>query len=194
MRGNCCIVDEEKTMICIKNYTEMAVKAEVNRHKAAFHNLSCWCDLCTADVTALSLTTLPPQYCLERTYGLLGRQYCQVTVVPAVEKASARVLSRPKHRPGWREAYLHSIRMVNFALEEGSSLVRAIMLENSATCACPQCQADTLALALNRFPPLYGVEFDGICNLPATQRDFFRHDLSLALAHATKTVTAQPHH
>ncbi len=181
-------------MISIKNYTELAVKAEVTRRKAALQNLCCWCDLCTMDVTALSLTTLPPRYCLERTYGPPGEQFYKVTVVPAVEKASARVKVRPKHRPGWREAHLHSIRMINFALEEGSSLVHTVMVENDIPCACTQCQADTLALALNGFPPLYGVEFDGVSNLPAAQREFFRHDLSMVLANAAKTVSVQPHH
>lgn len=182
-------------MVSIKNYMEMAVKAEVGRRKTERSNSSfCWCSLCEADIISLSLTTLPPRYCMEQSYGHMDNNLLAGTIRAAVVKSIARVNLRPKHRPGLPDFYPHRIRIVNFALEEGSAMVRAVMQTESAPCICYQCVADTLAFALNRFPPLYGIEYDGDTKFPPIQREFFRHDLVLILEKACRTVSLRPHH
>jgi hypothetical protein len=185
-----------ETMLSVKNYLEYGVRAEVGRHKAAAERSSsdCWCSVCEADVNALSLTTLPPCYSMERTYAVAGEKIHRHRVESAVRQAVTRVRARPKHRPGVPSFYPHQIRVINFAMEEGATLVRSVMETGGSPCVCFQCQADTLAFALNRFPPLYGVECDGAVNFPPTKRDFFRHDLIMVLEQAAKTVALHPHH
>jgi competence protein ComFB len=178
----------------IKNYMELAVKSEVNRHREEGLSSDCWCSLCETDVTALALTSLPPLYCMEHSYGMMGRKVMPGTIRGAVQKAASRVKVRPKHRPGSPDLRDEKVRLANFAFEEGSALVRSVLMTSSAPCSCHQCQADTLAFALNRFPPRYGVMTNGHTRFPDLQREFIRHELELLLTQAARIVAARPHH
>ncbi len=183
-------------MLAVKNCLELGVRAEVGRRKSEAEKTraGCWCSVCEADVSALALTTLPPRYCLEQSFLMAQERTMPGRVATAVQQAMVRVIARPKHRPGIPSYYPQRIRVVNFAMEEGSALVRSVMVNSSAPCLCVQCLADTLAFALNRFPPLYGVECDGTLKFPPDRREFFRHDLILVLEQAARAVALHPHH
>ncbi len=180
----------------VKNDIETAVKTEVSRMKKDpdRHAPSCWCALCEADVTALALNSLPPRYCTTRNYGIMTEKYIPGSVRGAVQGASLKVTRRPKHRPGISDARPAQVRLVNLTFEEGSSMVGPLLMRSSAPCSCPQCRSDTLAFALNRYPPKYGVEFGGKSNFPPSQKDFVRHELGLILTHAAKVVADRPNH
>jgi hypothetical protein len=182
--------------MAVKNYMEQVVKAELEQHQVdrGSSRAICGCPLCAADVNALSLTSLPPRYCMDYSYGLMARRVLPGMVRSAIQRAFDKVGRRPKHRIGLPDYYPHRIRMVNVPFEEGRAIVATVMGNQAAPCLCPQCQADTLAYALNRFPPLYGVECDGSGQLPAERIDFLRHDLRLVLGQAAKHIAAHPHH
>ncbi len=186
----------EGCMISVKNYMEVAVRTEMARRKDQWESgrTPCWCPVCEADSTALALTTLPPRYCMESSYPLMEKANLPGTIQSAVLRAFSKVTSRPKHRPGVPDFYPHRVRLVNFGLEEGWSLVRGVMFDSDAPCLCSQCIADTVAFALNRVPAKYGVELDGSTRFPAAQRDFLRHDLGLVMGQAAKVISAHPHH
>ncbi len=180
----------------IKNYMELAVKADVLRFKedGGKRLNGCWCEVCEADVVALALTYLPPRYCMDHSYGLIGKKTLPGTVRSAVQKAASRVSLKPKHRPGRPDPFIRRLRLANYAFEEGCAIVRTVMTEVQSPCVCRQCQADTLAFALNRMPARYGVECNGQSNLPDIQKDFMRHELNMLLTQASKTVASRPHH
>jgi hypothetical protein len=58
----------------------------------------------------------------------------------------------------------------------------------------PDCQEDTLAYALNRVAPKYGVEVKGRRRLPPHLMEFIRHDLAAAILNAARVVAANPRH
>ncbi len=72
-------------MFPIKNYMEPAVKTEVARRRSQGERgpALCWCGLCEADVTCLALTTLPPRYCMEQSYGLAAERNLAMAVLLA---------------------------------------------------------------------------------------------------------------
>ena len=65
---------------------------------------------------------------------------------------------------------------------------------DSAFCTCEHCCADTLAMALNRYPSKYGVELEGSLKFPARERASIRRELGLIMNHAAEVVAERPRH
>ena len=182
----------------IKNDMEFLVRSEVERRRdragKARERDVCWCPLCEMDIFALALNQLPPRYCHERNFGCAASQGFGEDVRAAVGRAIEKVSRRPKHRPGKPLSDADDIRMENYAQKIGTSLVGAVLSPESSACACTQCQADTLAYALNRYQPKYGVSYGGRESYQANYEDFIRHDIGQALAQAMAVIRERPHH
>ncbi len=182
--------------MAIKNDMEYHVRSETERRRghAGKGDDACWCTLCEVDVLALALNRLPPRYCHEKNFGCTTSQGLARDVRNAVEQAVRKVSRRPKHRPGRPPSRVDDIRLENYAQKIGASLVGAILSPASSACACDQCQADTLAIALNRYPPKYGVSYGGRESYQANYEDFIRHEIGQGLAQAVAVVRERPHH
>lgn len=179
----------------IKNDMEFLVQSEVRRQQAKGKKGQevCWCPLCEADVTALALNHLPPRYCHAKNYGFAKAEDFGDRVRGAVERAVEKVKRRPKHRPG-RPDRASDARVLNYAQEIGDAVVGQLLAQRSAPCSCVQCRADALALALNRYPPKYGVTAPGRESYQTNFEDFIRHEMTQALALAAQVVATHPHH
>lgn len=179
-----------------KNATELAVDNELRRLRDSgpVAAAPCWCAACQADVRALSLSTLPPNYCttfdfeeiIERT----GTQKVRETVAVAVE----RVARFPKHRRMNGRSGLPELRVINFSLEEGSTIIDELATTEKCSCDCPSCRTDTLAYALNRYPSKYGVERSGQIDFPKSERETIRRELSSIMSQAVSVVASRPRH
>lgn len=182
--------------MAIKNDTEFHVRTEARRRRerSGKGDDACWCALCETDILALALNQLPPRYCHEKNFGCAPSQGLGIEVRRAVDRAVAKVSQRPKHRPGRPLTSDDDIRLENYAQKIGSSLVGAILSPRSSACACDQCQADTLAIALNRYPPKYGVSYGGRRSYQEHYADFIRHEIGQALVQAISVVREHPHH
>ena len=112
----------------------------------------------------------------------------------AVARAVQKVSQRPKHRPGRPLSRVDEIRVENYAQKIGTTLVGAVLSPDASACACDQCQADTLAIALNRYPPKYGVSYGGRESYQENYADFIRHEIGQALTKAKAVVRERPHH
>jgi competence protein ComFB len=180
----------------IKNDMEHLVKAEVRlqRDRPAKGIDGCWCSLCEADVHALALNKLPPRYCHQRNFGFAAAQGHGDEVKEAVALAIEKVSRRPRHRPGRPLSRYEDIQVDNYAQKIGHGLVGSFLTRKPAACACDQCRADTLAYALNRYPPKYGVSYAGQASYQTHYEDFIRHEVGQALAAAMSVVQAHPHH
>lgn len=180
----------------IKNDMEFHVRSEARRRRERSGNGDdpCWCALCEMDIFALALNRLPPRYCHEKNFGCSNVQEIGDDVRHAVEQAVSKVSRRPKHRPGRPPAAVDDIRMENFAQKIGAALVGTILSPGSSACGCDHCQADALALALNRYPPKYGVSYGGRESYQANYADFIRHEIGQALVQAMTVVQENPHH
>lgn len=177
----------------ITNEMEEAVRAELAGEKARTDREKvCWCELCEADIIALALTSLPPQYCTSRCRGTADDGQLHEQVRQALRSSVERVGRNPKHTPSYRERNEFSPRLINFNFEEGVDSVTDIM--ESALCTCEHCCADTLAMALNRYPSKYGVELDGSVNFPPRDRASIRRELGLIMNHAAEVVAERPRH
>lgn len=180
----------------IKNDMEFLVKTEIQRRRMRSgeeHDV-CWCSLCEMDIFALALNQLPPRYCHEKNFGCAASQGFANDVRNAVARAVQKVSRRPKHRPGRPLSPIDDIRVENYAQKIGTTLVGTVPATESPVCACGQCQADTLAYALNRYPPKYGVSYAGRESYQANYEDFIRHEISLVLKQAMAVVREHPHH
>lgn len=179
----------------IKNDMEFHVKAEVARRRGRPERGEevCWCALCEMDILALALNQLSPRYCQERNFGLATANGLGSEVRNSVANAIRKVSRRPKHRPG-RPSHEDDVRMDNFAQKIGSALLGVVLSPESAKCACELCQDDALALALNRYPPKYGVSYGGRESYQANYADFIRHEIGLVLTQAAAVVRDHPHH
>lgn len=180
----------------IKNEMEFFVKSEVRRRKErpGKGEKACWCALCEADIAALALNTLPSRYCHERNYGQTPLPAVREKVQPAVARAIDKVSQRPKHRPGRPDRVPGEVEVVNYAKQIGAPLVAPVLSAGGSACTCDQCRADTLAVALNHYPPKYGVNGSGRTSYQAHFEDFVRHELGQLIARAAKVVAARPHH
>lgn len=180
----------------IKNEMEHLVSDEVARVKnqGAGESRGCWCLLCETDITALALTLLPPLYCRTETYGHAGSLIKAGKIQDAVQTAIQRVGLRPKHRPGFPGARRGDVALVNYSFEIGAEMLNPSFNRADVACGCSCCRADALAYALNRYPTKYGVTQGGSRNLLPTYANFMRHELGLLLDHATRFISAHPHH
>ena len=181
----------------IRNEVAEAVAAEVEeyRHSGRREPLLCRCPLCLADVSALALTILPPRYSTaERAASTGGPGDLSSTARSAVFTSMRRVNRRPKHDRSRPENRPASVRLVNFAYEEGASLVASLVRRTEVHCTCRTCIGDTLAYALNRYPHKYGVLHKGRESLPSYQRAFMREELMIIISHAAGVVSSKPRH
>jgi len=183
-------------MVDIKNDMEHLVRLEVGRRKkkAKEGQGACWCPRCEADVIALAVNMLPPRYCRGVNFGHAASEGLGGLVVRAVDKAVDKVSHRPKHRPGAPDRFRSEARLEDFGLKIGCTIVRHSLVSASAACSCEACQADALALALNKYPPKYGVSSPGRASYQSNFEDFIRHEIGLVLAQACRVVCANPHH
>lgn len=178
----------------LTNTTERVVTAAVSafREKNSAGDGLCTCAPCSADITALTLCTLPPHFCTGRKDKRFVREKLGNRVEGAVDQAAQRVASHPKHE---RTDDPHpSLKLVNFTLEEGLVLLDSLIREEYLSCSCDTCTSDILAYTLNRFPPKYGVERNGEVSLPRKQRDRLRQDMAFLLPLAVETISGRPRH
>jgi len=155
---------------------------------------TCWCRLCETDIVALALTLLPPFYSRPGGQAWSAGLATASKIHDAVQSAAKRVSLRPKHRPGMVGPARGDVGLVNYTYEVGLQMVDPSVLASSAACTCPLCRADTLAYALNRYPPKYGVSAGGRRSLHPTYLGFMRRELGLLVSQAARVVGAKPQH
>ena len=183
-------------MVDVKNDMEHLVRAEVGRHRKNLKESRgrCWCPQCEADVVALALNHLPPRYCRGVNFGAAASEGHADRVASVVGRALGKVGQRPKHRPGSPDRFHSEAQLEDFGLKIGRTIVGHSLAAAAAACSCDACQADALALALNRYPPKYGVSSPGRVSYQANFEDFIRHEIGLVLAQTCRVVSASPHH
>ena len=152
----------------------------------------CQCAACEADVTALALSSLPPRYFTTVKAGdlLMGKEIDRLEV--AVESAAARVARNPKD--GMPDTPPSEVRLVNYAFEEGTTIVDDLVEEGALPCSCDSCCSDILAYALNRFPAKYGVARDGRTSFRQRDRENLQQDLAFFVRFAAAIVSRNPRH
>jgi hypothetical protein len=155
---------------------------------------ACGCPLCATDAIALALTNLPPCYSRAQNFGLATQRVDPERVRAAVAIAIERVTRRPLHPPQRRLSDAGGVHLVDFSLEAGARMVEPLLRPREGLCLCADCQEDTLAYALNRVSPKYGVEVLGRRRMPAHLMEFIRHDLAAAILKAARVVAANPRH
>ncbi|HEY5999785.1 MAG TPA: late competence development ComFB family protein [bacterium] len=155
---------------------------------------ACTCPLCATDAIALALTKLPPCYSRSQNFGLAAQRIDPIRVRSAVEIALERVTRRPLHPPRQRRHDAGGVRLVDFCLEAGTRMIEPLLRRHEGLCLCLDCREDTLAYALNRVSPKYGVEILGTRRMPPHLMDFIRHDLADAIVKAARVVAANPRH
>lgn len=162
--------------------------------RSSKHESYCLCPLCEVDMLALALSTLPPLYCTKDNYGLMKKKTNTVEINSTIHRSMEKVRRHPKHRLTMAVTDNSTVTLVNFPFEAAASLVKPILSKIEHSCACPSCVADTLALALNRYQPKYGVSYKGHTRLPLAQMEFIRHEVEIALQRAARKVVNHPHH
>lgn len=183
-------------MLDVKNEMEHLVCREVERRKTARSpgRDLCWCPQCEADVVALALNNLPPRYCRGVNFGYAASEGFGGRVARTVEVAIEKVNCRPKHRPGAPDRYRREASREDYALKIGCLLVGAAFPVRQGVCACENCRADALALALNGYRPKYGVSSPGRSSYQHNFEDFIRHEVAQLLVAACRVVSANPNH
>jgi hypothetical protein len=183
-------------MVDVKNDMEHLVRQEVGRRKSdrAEKRDRCWCPRCEADMIALALNSLPPRYCRGANFGFAASQGYGRQVAEAVSQAVEKVSRRPKHRPGAPDRFRSEARLEDFGLKIGCAIVGHSFSVGEGGCTCEGCRADALALALNRYPPKYGVSSPGRASYQENFEDFIRHELGQVLTKTSQVVNANPHH
>jgi hypothetical protein len=190
-------VNRGQQRVKLRNATERVVRETVDRKKPAGStdsNSGCCCPLCESDVMALSLGSLSPHYCTDFDYEkVLGGEESS-RVDRTVDHSIARVALHPKHERLAEDVSDLQLRLVNFSCKEGKAIIDSLLEDSDDSCSCPRCRAETLAYALNRYPPRYGVERNGIVEMPARERAAIREEITTILTRANQVVTASPRH
>lgn len=180
------------------NTTERVVRETVDDRKrtalSADDGTGCWCPLCESDVMALTLGALSPHYCTDFDDRKVLEAEESRKVERTVDHSIARVALHPKHERLAEDILDLRLRLVNFSCKEGKAILDSLFEDAGDSCSCPQCRTETLAYALNRYPPRYGVERNGIVEMPARERAAIREEISIILTHANRVVTASPRH
>jgi hypothetical protein len=180
----------------IRNEMEELVREEIARARRGGGPVyaGCWCALCETDIVALALTLLPPLYCRTDSHGHAAGLIKAGTISDAVQAALKRVSLWPKHRPGTQPGLRDEVALVNYTFEIGSQMVGPALGLSTTGCCCEECRADTLAYALNRYPPKYGIARGGQRSLHPTYIDFMRYELGMLINQAARVVATHPGH
>ena len=180
----------------VRNEVHEAVSGAVQALKATAEEESspCWCPLCEADVTALSMTILPPRYSTA-VFSEVGADAGGHNPVRSALSTSLRRVDRsPNHARSSPELRSAHVNLVNYAYDEGTALLAGLGERGELPCGCDECLADTLAYSLNRYPGKYGVLRGGRTNLPPYHRDFMRHELGVIISHTSNIIALSPRH
>lgn len=179
-----------------KNIMEDAVQGALFTHRQAGPggDTGCWCPLCTADVQALALSSLPPRYVTRRRCDAGEEHGRHDAVRDQVARAVQRVGSNRKHDAGTDVSTTLSVAVVNVALEVGFALMEERLQGLSGTCECWDCRCDAIAFALNRFPAQYGVAIDGKSRFHEGSRRQMAEEMVGFLDLGIQVVTAHPLH
>ena len=180
----------------LANAMEQAVRGQLNvlRERAGSADDACWCPLCRADVMALALSSLPPRYATRRPGAHQPDPDHFATIAERVAEAVRKVARFPKHGAGAAVAAGEPVWVVNFPLEESFRAVDAMVRSRDDVCDCWNCRCDMVAFALNRYPPRYGVEHQGLTHLLETDRDQMRLELAWFLNLSLRVVATVPRH
>ena len=180
----------------IRNEIEAAVREGIDQQKQSGHTRPppCWCELCRADVTALALSTLPPRYVTTVSHSTLSGGAGDGAVASTILTSMRKVARRPKHRHCFPESQSSRVKIINYTFQEGFSRLASYMRQPGLPCVCARCQDDTLAYALNRYPPKYGVLHAGNTKLPPYHLDHISQELRLIISHAGAVVGKHPRH
>lgn len=154
----------------------------------------CWCALCTADMQALALSSLPPQYVTRREPLDGARSSRNGAVGLEVERAIRHVGGHPKHSASGAQTRTDPVAIVNFSFEIGFSTIEERVQRRSEFCECWDCRCDAVAFALNRFPPQYGVAFGGRSAFPESNRRQMAEEMAPFLDLGLQIATALPRH
>lgn len=179
----------------LSNAMEQVVRQHLNLSQARSPSgdETCWCPLCRADMTALTLSALPPRYVTQRP-GSVELDAQAAAVHDEFVLARRQVERFPKHGKGAAVAAGTPVWVINFPLEEGFRAVEGILRRYDGACDCWDCRCDAVAFALNRYPARYGVEHEGQSHLLERAREQLREELSVFIDLAVKVVTAAPRH
>lgn len=182
-------------VVLVRNEMERPVRTRVSlMKKDPEHGKGCWCPLCEKDVMAFALSSLPPRYARSRPSGPGWEETWEEEIEHAVEEARSKVTRHPKHSRWSPESFAEKVRLADFALNEGEGIVREGAYRKHGACSCRECGEDTLALALNRSRPRYGVSRSGTSRLPSDEREDLRRRLAETFESAAISVAARPRH
>lgn len=179
-----------------KNLMEEIVRETVFSHrpKNADTEGVCWCALCTADMQALALSSLPPQYVTRRAPLAGDKASRNGAVHVEVDRAIRHVGNHPKHPSAGTLARADAVSIVNYSFEIGFSVIEELMLGRTRGCECWECRCDAVAFALNRFPPQYGVAFGGRSAFPESNRVQMAEEMTPFLDLGVQIANALPRH
>lgn len=174
------------------NALRLAIRTLLQRSGASA--LRCRCAWCRNDILALSLTKLPPCYCLSYHYGVSHRKIEEGALREIVSRSIRRIGGRPRH--SWKEILPdeNAVRLVDYRMRVGMSLVGPLLRRVPDGCDCEACRSDALAHCLNRLQPRYGVMADGKVRLQPHDLDFLRHEMHGAIAQSASVVARNPRH
>lgn len=179
-----------------KNLMEDIVRSEVlsHRQKSTDTEGICWCKLCIADMQALALSSLPPQYVTRREPLAGDSAALHGAVDVEVGRAIRLVGGHPKHSSACDGAAADAVAIVNYSFEIGFSAIEDRMQVRNQGCDCWECRCDAVAFALNRFPPQYGVAFSGRSAFPESNRKQMTEEMAPFLDLGVQIAAALPRH
>lgn len=154
----------------------------------------CECLLCNTDTIAFSLTNLPPCYCRSLHYGISSEKVDSGNISRNLEESVRRVTLRPRHPERHFRNSDEGVSLIDFGLQEGKRVVPFVMKKLSTACRCSDCLEDTLAFGLNQMKPKYGVRIEGTLRMPATEIEFYRHEMIPVMVEAARKISLNPRH
>jgi hypothetical protein len=176
----------------VQNSTECAVACAVEeiRRQSAQSTGSCWCSACEADVIALALAALPPDYRTAADPAKRGGKAGGDEILATVRGAVDLVAQRPREHCFDEDQ--GGQRLVNITYAEASMILETLVGESALHCECDACRHTILAYSLNRLAPKYGVLRKGATRFPRSEREDLRHEVALMVAVASGVVAETP--
>jgi hypothetical protein len=178
-----------------RNVMEVAVRDALSTRAAAgADGGTCWCPVCTADMQALALSSLPPKYVTRRGERAVLCSGGDGAIDDTVDHAVRWVGHHPKHRPGAPAPPADQVALVNFTYETGFALIDERVNGVVGSCECFDCRCDAVAFALNRFPARYGVALGGQSQFPEDGRRQMGAELAPFIDLGLRVVASRPRH